>query len=974
MNDTLKPVFAVISLILPLLGPAAADNAAKVWKSATFLDRVDGTLADGGANTYVAADGSIRLIHVTDLNRDGYVDLVAPTDHSQSDGRVDLSIYWGKSGWGRPGGSPAAATRLPTDRARAVAAADLDGDGHLDLVVANAGSDPWRPIDSGETSYIYWGTQKGFSAQRRTELPTQAAYSIAIADLDGDGSLDLVFANLGNTISADHFNKSYVYWGDKGRYDPVRRSVLRTEKATDVVVADVNRDGFQDVLFSQEGNVSARGGVLIYWGGAVRSALGEKLTRLPGESSSALAVGDLNADGFPEIVVANEYRTYGREANGVYTIDNEVQLNSYVYWGSGAGYSLNRRTALPTLKATGVALGDLNGDGRPDIVFANSSGGVGYGGSMVEGATTSTRLGGGQGYVYWNLPEGFAPHRRTALPTSYGTACAVADVNRDGYPDVVFASQSDGHSYDVDSYVYWGGPAGLGVERRTSLPTFGASGVLVADLDGDGKPDVVFANSHQNSVAGNRNSQRIYWGNEKGEFSESRMQAIPLGAGYNAAGSYSTVDVNADGYIDLTFSGPVPVTYWGGPQGFTPDNKTPISGRYSFYGTFADFNRDGYLDYVCSEFFPGSTDTRVYFGSPTGFSPSSRFTFHVNGPRASTVADLNRDGWLDVVFATMSDSRSLVIFWGGPDGFDNERKLMLPIGMAPAARAADLNRDGYLDLVVANLFDPQAAPGPAQQQHAFGGSTDGGAIIYWGGPAGYSARRRQVLPGIGLEDLSIADLNSDGYLDFAASHYSGSPDRKHPSYVYWNGPNGFSAEHVTLLPTFAASGVAIADFNRDGFRDIRFANHVKDSHHDVSNFIYWGSAAGFSESRRSEVHDPGPHLLSGHDVGNVYDRSDRYDYVSPPFDTGQTSRFESLRWEGETPFRTRLEFQARTAATRDELAKAAWSGPAAPGSFHPGSGEALRVGPGRWIQYKATLVSPDDANTPVLRAVSISYR
>ena len=148
------------------------------------------------------------------------------------------------------------------------------------------------------------------------------------------------------------------------------------------------------------------------------------------------------------------------------------------------------------------------------------------------------------------------------------------------------------------------------------------------------------------------------------------------------------------------------------------------------------------------------------------------------------MADLNRDGWLDVIFATMSDSSSLFIFWGGPGGFDNERKTLLPIGMAPAARTADLNRDGYLDLVVPNLFDPQAATGPGQQQHAFGGSTQGGAMIYYGGPDGYSSGRRQILPGIGLEDASVADLNNDGYLDFAATHYSGSPDRKHPSYVY----------------------------------------------------------------------------------------------------------------------------------------------------------------------------------------------
>ena len=102
----------------------------------------------------------------------------------------------------------------------------------------------------------------------------------------------------------------------------------------------------------------------------------------------------------------------------------------------------------------------------------------------------------------------------------------------------------------------------------------------------------------------------------------------------------------------------------------------------------------------------------------------------------------------------------------------------------------------------------------------------------------------------------------------------------------------------------------------------------------------------------------------------------RYDYISPPFDTGQVSRFETLRWHGYVPFRTCLELQVRTAATHSKLAAALWSGPSGEGSFYSESGQALKgVGAsGRWIQYKASLVSPDDANTPTLKAVSISYR
>ena len=88
---------------------ATVAAAPQVWKSASFLDRVDGTLTDGGANTYVVADGSVRLINLNDLNGDGNVDLVAPPDHTYNQ-IVDIAVLWGKSDF-----SAAGATWLPGD-------------------------------------------------------------------------------------------------------------------------------------------------------------------------------------------------------------------------------------------------------------------------------------------------------------------------------------------------------------------------------------------------------------------------------------------------------------------------------------------------------------------------------------------------------------------------------------------------------------------------------------------------------------------------------------------------------------------------------------------------------------------------------------------------------------------------------------------------------------------------------------------
>src|SRR4051812_30125909 len=122
-------LFTAWSATLVLAASLSAET--KAWRHASFADRVRGSLSDGGANTYIAADGGIRLINLTDLNNDGTIDLVAPTDHNYNQ-QVDLQICWN-----RAGGIGKESTQLPANGGAAFAAADLNGDGFVDLVVAN---------------------------------------------------------------------------------------------------------------------------------------------------------------------------------------------------------------------------------------------------------------------------------------------------------------------------------------------------------------------------------------------------------------------------------------------------------------------------------------------------------------------------------------------------------------------------------------------------------------------------------------------------------------------------------------------------------------------------------------------------------------------------------------------------------------------------------------------------------------------
>ena len=179
--------------------------------------------------------------------------------------------------------------------------------------------------------------------------------------------------------------------------------------------------------------------------------------------------------------------------------------------------------------------------------------------------------------------------------------------------------------------------------------------------------------------------------------------------------------------------------------------------------------------------------TSLLWGGPGDYSRDNRFIFEVGGLRHHHLADLDRNGWLDIIF-TSTTNRELFIYWNGPQGFDNAHKTRLPTGVCATVEVADLNGDGYLEIVVPNLFDPNPSPDKPQ---SFGGSPQGNTFIYWGGPEGYSPASRQILPSIGNADVAVADLDRDGRLDLVLTSYHAGHTRSHPSTIYWNSAQGF---------------------------------------------------------------------------------------------------------------------------------------------------------------------------------------
>ncbi len=317
-----------------------------------------------------------------------------------------------------------------------------------------------------------------------------------------------------------------------------------------------------------------------------------------------------------------------------------------------------------------VAVADVNGDGWPDLVTANSG-----------SDTVSVLLGDGRG--------GFAA--KTDFATgSNPQFVAVADVNGDGQLDLVVAN----YWSDTVSVLLGNGSGGFAAKTDFATGNLPVS-VAVADVNGDGRPDLVTANSLSNTVS-------VLLGNGSGGFA-AKMD-LPAG---DIPYSVAVADVNGDGQPDLVVanygSDNVSVLRGNGSGGFAAKTDFP-TGRGPRSVAVADVNGDGQPDLVIANAANGANQVSVLLGDGSGgFAPKTDFDTGA-GPYSVAVADVNGDGQPDLVTANFYPHTVSVLLGNGSGGFAAKTDFAAGTGLH-FVTVADVNRDGQPDLVTASYAD-----------------------------------------------------------------------------------------------------------------------------------------------------------------------------------------------------------------------------------------------------------------------------
>ena len=586
---------------------------------------------------------------LVDLDQDGDIDLVIANGSNQ------LNLWYENAGNGLV--ANVNAVTLDTDSSHSITFGDLNQDGLPDIVVGNNFSANKYYLNQG-TANPFPSTYSGVPIGSENE----ATEGIELADVDGDGDLDVICANNGQR------NRVYLSNGGPTPFSAATPGIALTafsDNTIDLKLGDMDADGDLDII---EGNRFARQRIVLNNGTTTPFADQNSYTiTAEADETFGIALGDFDGDGDLDIAAAQNLTK------------NKIYPNQ-ILDASTRFFTANRSNLIENMNNhPGVLVhADFNNDGHLDFFSASSN------------SPSTVSLGNGNNTFAAPVPVHIDRNTRAAV---------TGDMNGDGLLDLIVGNETqrnivylnDGSGDPFDSATILN--VGSEVENTTAL--------AISDIDQDGDLDLLVGNDQQ---------PNRYYENDGSGNPFNTIAPVTLSGASDQVTTLNIADLNRDSRPDVIMgiSGSANRVYLHDGNGFPFNNPaTALTANIADTRSIAtgDLNKDGFIDVIVGNDGVNRFLLNDGVGDPFDTTPVRA----ISGAnfKTSTIAlkDVNRDGWLDVIDGNTDGPIIANLHDGQGNPFDsdsNSQTLARGFTNTLAMALADFDRDGQLDLLLGN--------------------------------------------------------------------------------------------------------------------------------------------------------------------------------------------------------------------------------------------------------------------------------
>ena len=611
-------------------------------------------------------------------------------------------------------------------------AGDVNGDGYDDVIVGAT----WAGAYDGRSYVIYGGPGRTGTVDL-SSLPATVGFTIRgtnygllsvsnAGDVNGDGFDDLLIGSAEGGFYYSGPTRTYVVFGKSGGLSDIDLKQLAPTagfvingpdgQLSVASAGDVNADGFGDIVIGQP-SMEPGGSAFLIFGkssgfGTVDltnpSAVNGRIngaTSFDGLGSSAASAGDINGDGYDDLILGAPFADVGGVGAGqVYVIFGKATAFGTINVGTmtaATGFTIQGDTTGDEAGFQVSAAGDVNGDGYGDLII-----GAPWGDDAGDGA--------GEAYVLFGHAGGFTNIDLTNIPAGAGfiirgasqsdgagfSVSGAGDVNGDGFDDLIIGSpfaDSGGQGFG-NAYVIFGRPGapsnmdlanlapsqGFVIRGDNAEDQAGVSVSAAGDLNQDGYDDLIVGASLHDQHGSNSGAAYVIYGR-------------------NGFSIDANNDVNGDGRTDfLVRDSNGWLASWSGTAngGFSATTTIKTPPTLAIVGT-GDFNGDGRDDLLVR-----GSDGRVYDwlgNSSSGFDDNGTLTglqFTADWKVAGT-GDFNGDGRSD--FLMRRDDGQVTYWRGQANGsflVNSSANNLTFTSDWKVASVGDFNGDGLSDLLL----------------------------------------------------------------------------------------------------------------------------------------------------------------------------------------------------------------------------------------------------------------------------------